>query len=89
MGENQSTIALQVRELLGRVIAVEDPRALEDTTPLITGGVLDSIRTVQLISELEQHFNVSFEAYEMSVDFLDTISLIAATVSRKKGVAPA
>lgn len=73
-----------VREmLLAGVLAGEDPRALQDTTPLITGGVLDSIRTVKLVGELEERFGVAFEAFEMSVDCLNTIEDIAATVLRK------
>lgn len=69
--------------LLGGVLAGTDPSALENSTPLITGGVLDSIRTVKLVGELEERFGISFEAFEMSVDYLNTIDGIAATVHGK------
>lgn len=84
MTEELARIAEGVRELLlGGVLAGEDPGALQDSTPLITGGVLDSIRTVKLVGQLEERFGVSFEAFEMSVDYLDTIEGIATTVHRK------
>lgn len=84
MTDDIARIAKGVRELLlGGVLAGEDPKALEDSTPLITGGVLDSIRTVKLVGQLEARFDVSFEAYEMSVDYLNTIEGIAATVHKK------
>ena len=56
---------------------------LEDSTPLITAGVLDSISTVELVSFLEEQFGVEFEAHEMSADYLDTLDVIAATVQSK------
>ena len=62
----------------------EDPNELKDTTPLITGGILDSISTVKLVAFLEEHFDVQFQAYEMNADYLDTIHLIAETVESKQ-----
>jgi acyl carrier protein len=88
MAEESAAIREGVREiLLGGVLIGQDPSALQISTPLITGGVLDSIRTVKLVGELEKRFDVSFEAFEMSVDYLDTIDVIAATVEKKLGAA--
>ena len=69
--------------LLAGALAGSAPEALADSTPLITSGELDSVRTVQLIGELEDRFGVSFEAFEMSVDYLNTIAEIAATIHGK------
>lgn len=81
---DRTDIVQAVRELLLQgVLAGEDPGALQDSTPLITGGVLDSIRTVKLVGDLEDRFGVAFEAFEMSVDYLNTIEDIASTVLRK------
>ncbi|MBI1381253.1 MAG: acyl carrier protein [Planctomycetaceae bacterium] len=71
--------------LLRTVLANEDPKLLTDSTPLLTGGLLDSVRTVTLIGELERVFGVSFEAHEMSVDYLDSVELIAHTIAGKLG----
>ena len=84
MTERLAQIAHDVRELLlAGVLATEDPASLEGSTPLISAGRLDSIRTVTLIGELEARFDVSFEAYEMSVDYLDSIDCISETILRK------
>lgn len=85
MTETLGQITQGVREtLLQGVLAGEDPEALGNATPLITSGVLDSVRTGQLVADLEDRFGVGFEAFEMSVDYLDTVDLIAATVAAKK-----
>ena len=69
--------------LLRTVLAGEDPKALTPATPLLSSGILDSIRTVTLIGHLEDAFDVSFEAHEMNVDHLDTIEAIARTIHAK------
>ncbi len=71
--------------ILDKFLPGEDPALLENTTPLITGGVLDSISTVELISFLEEQYGIEFGAHEMSADYLDTLDQIAATVQSKSG----
>lgn len=61
----------------------EDPDELDDATPLITGGILDSISTVKLVAFLEDRFRIEFQAYEMNADYLNTLSHIAETVEAK------
>ena len=70
--------------ILDEFLPGEDPDELEDTTPLITGGILDSISTVKLVAFLEERFGVEFQAYEMNADYLDTINQIAETVESKQ-----
>jgi len=73
-----------VREyLLTEFLPGENPDELKDSTPLITGGILDSIGTVKLVSHLEQQFDVRFESFDISVDYLDTVDLIVQTVVGK------
>ena len=62
----------------------EDPNELNDETRLITGGILDSISTLKLVTFLEDHFEIRIEAYEAGVDCLDTIHQIAALVAQEK-----
>jgi acyl carrier protein len=69
--------------LLGEFLPGEDPAMLTNSTPLITGGILDSISTVKLVSFLEERFHVRFEAHEVSVDYLDTIDQIVETIKQK------
>lgn len=71
------------RFILNEFLSGEDPEALTDTTPLVTGGILDSIASVRLVSHLEDRFGVRFEAHEISVDYLDSIECIARTIHHK------
>jgi acyl carrier protein len=64
----------------------EDPRELTDRTPLITGGILDSISTLKLVTFLEDHFGITIEAHEAGVEHLDTIEEIGALVASKTRV---
>ncbi len=77
-----------VREfILREFLPGEDPGELEDETRLITGGVLDSISTLKLVTFLEDRFNIRIEAHEAGVDGLDTIRQIAGLVSMKREAA--
>jgi acyl carrier protein len=58
---------------------------LTSTTPLIAGGILDSLATVRLVSWLEETYGIEIQAHEVSADNLDTIELIAELVQRKRG----
>lgn len=70
--------------ILDKFLPGEDPDELEDDTPLITDGILDSISTVQLVAFLEERFGIEFRAHEINVDYLDSISKIADTVASKQ-----
>ena len=69
--------------ILSEFLSGEDPEELTDETPLITGGVLDSISTLKLVSFLEDTFGVIVEAHEAGVDNLDSIGAITRLISVK------
>lgn len=62
----------------------EDPSELTDATPLITGGVLDSIATLKLVMFIEERYGISLQAHEVDPEHLDTISQIAELIRSKK-----
>ena len=70
--------------ILDQFLPGEDPAELTDQTPLITGGILDSIRTLKLVVFLEDKFGVTVEAHEAGVENLDSVGQIAALIARKK-----
>ena len=63
----------------------EDPNELTSATPLITGGILDSLATMKLVMFLEERYGVKFQAHEVDADHLDTVADIARLVEAKKG----
>lgn len=69
--------------ILQEFLPGEDPAALADSTPLITGGILDSLATLKLVVFLEERFKIQIQAHETMPDYLDTIGDIAQLVSSK------
>jgi acyl carrier protein len=69
--------------ILEEFLPGENPAELTDSTPLITGGILDSLATIKLVAFLEERFKVQIQAHETMVDYLDTVADIAQLVSSK------
>jgi len=70
--------------ILAEFLPGENPDELTDSTPLVTGGILDSIATVKLVTHLEETYGIEFAAHEMDADHLDTIKSIVQIVSAKR-----
>jgi len=73
--------------ILNEFLPGEDPSELTEETPLITGGILDSISTLKLVNFLEEHFKVTIEAHEAGVDNLDSVGQIVRLIEEKKNAA--
>ncbi len=73
--------------ILKEFLPGEEPGELTDRTPLITGGILDSISTLKLVVFLEEHFGITVEAYEAGVDHLDSIRQISEMIRSKQAAA--
>ena len=69
--------------ILQEFLPGENPAELTDSTPLITGGILDSLATIKLTVFLEERFQIQIQAHETMVDYLNTISDIAQLVQSK------
>ncbi len=61
----------------------ENPDELTETTPLISGGILDSIATLKLVMFIEEQFSVSFEPHEVDKENLDNLASIVRLVQSK------
>jgi len=66
-----------------RFLKNSDDKELTDSTRLISGGLIDSILTMQLVVFLEKTFHFEFQAHEVDKDNLDTIDIIAGFVASK------
>jgi acyl carrier protein len=73
--------------ILREFLPGEQPDNLTDDTPLITGGILDSISTLKLVTYLEERFGITVEAYEAGVDNLDSVGQISRLIMGKKTAA--
>jgi acyl carrier protein len=78
-------VTSQVKQyILEAFLPGENPDELQDRTPLISGGILDSIATLKLVMFLEERFGISVEAHEADREHLDTLADITALVQRKR-----
>lgn len=69
--------------ILDQFLPGEDPGELTETTPLITGGILDSLATMKLVTFLEERYGITMQAHEVDPEHLDTIALIVQLVRSK------
>jgi hypothetical protein len=76
------------RSILARWLPHEDPAGLLDTTPLVTGGILDSARDLAELAEwIEATFAVQLGG--PGTDDFDSIGKIAAMIERARSAKPA
>jgi acyl carrier protein len=57
--------------------------AIEDATPLVSGGLIDSIGMIGLVTFLEERFKVEFVPREINVHNLDTLEQIDELIRKK------
>ena len=79
---DRAQLADVVRNFLAKD-AGREPSYFSDDRSLIASGVLDSVVIMRLITFLEERFDVEFMAWELGVNYLDTVALIAQTVHEK------
>ena len=56
---------------------------LSESTPLITGGIIDSIATLRLVVFLQEEFDIELVAHDTDAENLDTLAHIVALVESK------
>ena len=75
----------KVRAFVTTNFYVPDPTVLADEASLLDQGIIDSTGVLEIISFLEDTFELTVEDSEMLPDNLDSIDRISAFVARKKG----
>jgi acyl carrier protein len=68
--------------ILQEFLPNEDPSNLKDDTPLLSGGVLDSISVVRLMSFLEEEFEIEIQAHESAA--MESIQEMATLIRSKQ-----
>jgi acyl carrier protein len=56
---------------------------LEDTTPLISGGIIDSIGTLMFVGYLEERFGIEIQAHEINDVNFENVAGIVRFVNSK------
>jgi acyl carrier protein len=70
--------------IMSEFLPGESPDELTDGTPLISGGILDSIATLKLVMFIEEAWGVSFAPHEVDKENLDTLNSIVRLLVAKK-----
>jgi methoxymalonate biosynthesis acyl carrier protein len=82
MGSSEAEIIASVRNYMQKEL-LQSEVELGDDTPLIEGGHLTSLQTVQLVMFIGEQFSVEIEPEEVNEDEFRTLKTIAALVKRK------
>lgn len=69
--------------ILSEFLEGESSDALGRDTKLLSGSVLDSLSVLRLVSFLEEHFEIEFDADQVDSDNFDTVAEIAELVQSK------
>ncbi|MFZ0297086.1 MAG: acyl carrier protein [Candidatus Sulfotelmatobacter sp.] len=73
-----------VRQFIAEnVLLAVHQTTIEDATPLVTGGLIDSIGMIGLVTFLEARFKVEFVPREINVHSLDTLDQIEELIQKK------
>jgi acyl carrier protein len=74
--------AASIREYIQSELLMGDESSLRDNTPL-WGGVIDSVGLMQLITFIEERFEIEVDDEELTSAHFGTVADIAALVDRK------
>ena len=69
--------------ILSNFLQGESASNLQDDTPLRTSGIVDSLGTIQLVTHVEDTFDIEFDAHETGVENFDRIEDLAALIQGK------
>ena len=84
--QNQTAIEAKLKSyILEEFLAGEDPDELQESTALMTTGILDSIGTLKLVTFLENEFGIQLKPHETDAEYLNTIADIARLVRSRRG----
>jgi acyl carrier protein len=71
-------VRIAVREVVEEMIG----HSVEDSDPLVSSGLVDSLSVVKLIMRLEQKLNVKIPPSNLQPDDFDNVDLILTTLKR-------
>jgi acyl carrier protein len=80
-------IKRRIREFIASKLLQGDDIDLTDMTPLVTGGVIDSLTSIEVGAFIEEAFHVQMSPDELAnPEHMETVEAMAGLVSRKLGI---
>ena len=84
MSMNQTIDVAEVKAVLVKTLAIDDRAdALDADTPLTSIPEVDSLAVLELVLDLERHFDITIEDEDVTAEVFDTIGTLAAFVDSK------
>lgn len=84
MEKTDETMQAVKKFILDEFLPGEAAENLKGDTPLISGGILDSIATLKLVMFIEERFGIVLAAHEVDKEYLDTLDDIAKLLASKQ-----
>ena len=81
---NQRDTAGSIRSFIGQKFPAARKRSIDDGTPLLESGIIDSLGMLDLVAFLEQTFNITVADDELIPDNFADISRMAAFADSKR-----
>ena len=78
------TTEQRVRQFVIENFYVSDPSSVDDDTLLVTNGIVDSTGMLEVISFLEEQFDIRITDQEMTPENLESVSRIARFITAKQ-----
>lgn len=69
--------------ILEQYLPDRDPDILDASTPLMTGGILDSLSALEVVSFLEDTYGIKVAASDVNLNNMSTLTSIAEFVQSK------
>jgi acyl carrier protein len=87
--ESDPTMADDVRRALREYILTsflpgEAPESLEDSTLLVTSGIITSLSMLELVTFIEETFDVMLLPEDLGVAHMDSVDLLVELVARRR-----
>jgi len=79
----QSEVSKGVREFIEKNFVYDQEMSLKNDESLLDSGLVDSTGILEVVSFIEQTYNISIEDHEMIPDNLDSINKIATFIISK------
>lgn len=71
--------------ILANFLPGEPPETLEDSTPLITSGIIASLSLVELVNFIEDTFTIKLEQDDVGTARMDSIELLVDLIAERSG----
>jgi len=81
---DQNIIKEEIREYIKKSIIKDESSVIQNDTPLISGGIIDSISTLKMVDFIEKKYSIEFQPHEVDRENLNSVDLIAQFILSKK-----